>query len=478
MNKFDIELKEYAEKVRLRAVERRELRERILAYMEYHPLPKERTRLSKSVGIVSEPFTVWSFHSWVFRASATAFVLFIVVVIPFLAERSLPGDVLYLVKTEINEEIRSKFAASPYEKVAYETSLIERRIAEARLLASEGKLTEEVGAQIAETVKGHANAAQNGIEELRAQNADDAAIAEIAFGSALDVQSAVLGTDEEEEDGASTANIRDAVNTVREEAVAKRGTTTPSYEGLIARVERETTRAYELFKTIQGSATKAEVDDIERRLSDIGRSIEAAREMHDDGEEGAKAELVASLGGIQKLIVFMTDIDVRNSVELETLIPVVLTREERVTVLTAQIEGIVSGAAAVRERADSLEVEAVVEKVAIGLADIEMILADATSTLLANPETDLKTVEGRVREAEALMRDLMALTGLRGEDVESAEPVTEDTETDPSLEAEGEEGGEVGTTTPALPDESATTSEPVATTTLKERERPSREDLI
>ena len=55
---------------------------------------------------------------------------------------------------------------SPYEKVEWETKRLERRIAEARMLAEEGKLTDEVQEAVAEAVKGHSDAAQQGIAEL------------------------------------------------------------------------------------------------------------------------------------------------------------------------------------------------------------------------------------------------------------------------------------------------------------------------
>ena len=41
MKSFDSDLKKYADKIRLKATERAALRERILSYMEYHPLPKQ-----------------------------------------------------------------------------------------------------------------------------------------------------------------------------------------------------------------------------------------------------------------------------------------------------------------------------------------------------------------------------------------------------------------------------------------------------
>lgn len=462
MKHFDIEFKKYAEKVRLKAAERRELRERILSYMEYHPLPKKHESLSATKGIVSESFTMLRINVFYARIAAGVFALILVVGVPLLAERSLPGDALYLVKTQINEGIRAQFADSPYEKVAYETTLIERRIAEARLLASEGRLTEEVGAKIAETVKGHADAAQSGIAELKMQNADDAAIAEIALDSALEVQSAVLDS-EEEGGGAPTDGIRNVVNTAREEVVAKRGTTTPSFEGLSARIELETTRAYELFTTVKESATEEEIADIERRLSDIDRKIVGAKEKHEQGIEGANSELASALGLIQKLITFMTDIDVRNTIELEDIVPVELTIEERVQGVHGILESVKGILATVIQRTPNIEDESILEKVSIGTEQVQLLVDGVTSSLEQSEidETALTVVEGQITEAQALIGDLDALT----------KDIVVDEGEMPVLEEEQQTEDTQGTTTPELPpEENASTTNEMNEATMIESE--------
>ena len=167
MKSFDTELIAYTQKTRLKAAERAEIRARVLSYMEYHPLPKNM-RLQEAVSGKRGLYAVILSHTTFMRVATSACaVLLVIVSVPFAAEHAVPGDVLYPIKTRINEEIRAQFVSSPYEKVAFETELMERRIAEARLLAKEGKLSEEVEASIAATVKAHADAAQQGILELQ-----------------------------------------------------------------------------------------------------------------------------------------------------------------------------------------------------------------------------------------------------------------------------------------------------------------------
>lgn len=444
MKSFDSDLKKYTEKTRLKAAERRELRERVLSYMEYHPLPKQRSEVLQHT-LSGDRFIFIPLNTVYTRVAAGFFALVLFVGVPLIAERAVPGDALYLVKTEVNEGIRSQFADSPYEKVELETKLIERRIAEARLLASEGKLTDEVQAEIALTVKGHASAAQSGIAELRANDADEAAIAEIAFSSALEVQAAVLDTQIETSTSSSVAIIQEVVDTARETVVANKPDTAPSFDKLMAKVESETTRAYELLVSIKESATEEEQTDIERRLSDIDRKIVRAKEMHlapvTEGENGV-AELASGLGLIQKLIVFMTDIDVRETVALETLVPVELTVEERVDAARTLFNDITAREARITPRVDRITDANLLEKVALGMDSLDALLVNATSTLDTG---DIDAVEPRLKEALTLVDDLDRMT-IEYEVHESV--VVPVTDTASSTTEETVDFADEGTTTP------------------------------
>ncbi len=410
MKSFELEIQKLAQKTRLKAIEREAIRDRILSYMEYHPLKKEKLSLNlgnSSTGTESgRNFIYIPFNSiWVKLGSATL-ALILVIGVPLLAERAVPGDMLYLVKTGVNEGIRGQLASSPYEKVQLETRLIERRIAEARLLASEGKLTHEVETQIAETVKGHADAVQSGLAELRVDDVDGAAIAEIVFNSALEVQSAVL--DQSEETGSSSvASILDAVNTAREVSLTDENTTAPSYDGLSARVESETTRAYELFKSVQESATVEEIGDIERRLEDIDRSIVVAKELKESDETKAVALMIDVLGQIQKLITFMTDIDLREMVTLESLVPVVLTKAERTETVLKALTEMDKDMSDIEKKIPLITDDNVGEKVTFGIKETNKIIVITNEKLT---DGDISGSEKTSLEARALVDDLLSLT--------------------------------------------------------------------
>ncbi len=409
MKSFITDLKKYTDKVTLKTSERRELRERVLSYMEYHPLKKQGglPATSQTVhGISSESFITVRFSPLYIRIASGVFAV-ILILAPFVAERSVPGDVLYLVKTGFNESIRGSFAFSPYQKIEFETKLMERRIAEARTLASEGKLTDEVETHLAETVKEHTHAVQSGLAELRTQNADEAAIAGIVFSSSLEVQSAVLGSENMSAHMEDIGNLLTVVNEAREVAVFDQGSSTPSFEGIVARIESETTRAYELLETVKKSATKGEITDINRRLSDIDRVILEAKKLHESDSTTANAGLANTLGLIQKLITFMTNIDVRETVALETLVPVVFSDVERIETSKLKEAEIALFKRNIVERVAFITDANLAEKINLGIQQVDEILISMHVALeTMNPDE----AESLARDAEGILQDLDVLT--------------------------------------------------------------------
>jgi len=422
MKRFSEQFKKNAANIRLRSDERQDLRERLTAYMEYHPLPaKMQTSLPK---VKHNRFHTINLNAWLMgRALGTIAVLFLVV-LPVVAEKAVPGDVLYPIKVRFNEELRGTLAFSPYQKVEWETERLERRISEARLLADAGKLTPEVEAEVAEAVKLHSEAAKQEIDVIRQNDSEEAAIAEITFTSALEVQSEVLEghleknqSTESETGNQSITALAGAVKAVRDGVVPREGEKL-SYEKLLVRIEQDTTQAYEYFDSIGEIASAEEKASIERRLNDIKTKVSSAINQTDDGEEAVKT-LAAALSDTRKLISFMTNIDVRENVSIDDLLPVSLSVEER----TEVIKQLVVDTEAIR-----LEIEVALSGMATtsdlyieGSDKLKELSTKLEATKVALEKADIETAETTIKEVFAPAIDLKAVTVPKETDAEGEE---------------------------------------------------------
>jgi len=421
MKRFGAQLNKKAQNIRLSMAERSLLRERVVSYMEYHPLPKDITKEVSVAEMVSDPYKAFNFSRFRLSGFIGALAMMVLVVVPVFAEHAMPGDVLYPVKVQFNEELRSTLSFSPYAKVEWETKRLERRLSEARLLADEGRLTEEIEAEVAQAVQAHSYAAQQGIATIRSSDSDEAALAEITFASALEVQSEVLASRKEQsgEAGRSVAALATVITEARKSVADSSSTANPPFEKLFARLESETTYAEELFTSVETEANREQLRDIERRFEDIKRKIDEAVTLHsvqasstdvatstvltNTAEHEAKQILKAALIDTRKLISFMTDIDVRSSVTVDKLVPVTLTPEERRAALSLRIGNLTSAKAQI----ERLAVDASVEEKFIDGRDRFLKILEAADS--AYGQDDHTRATELVAEAELMVSDLMLM---------------------------------------------------------------------
>lgn len=420
MKRFSEQLHKKSESISLRVDEKHVLRERLVSYMEYHPLPIDKKAPKTTFDqTLSDPVVrVISLNNLKFWQWSGATMAVLLLIVPYVAEKAVPGDMLYAVKVNFNEEVRSTLALSPYDKVVWETERLNRRIAEARLLVSEGKMTEELGNSVAEAVMTHSENAKKEIEHLKQTDEDGAVLASIQFDTTIDVQSTALMSNVQSSstEGVMAVRLVDALAKTQE-SDQNLGNVLPSRERLVGQVEFETTRAYELLDSIKTYATQDEQLDIKRRLEDIGRKTEIALTTFESSEAEAGQQMLGILEDTQKLIVFMTNIDVRSSVTVEEIVPVTLTEEERLAAVNRQIEEInqlILETEVALQATSSAEIE---EKVNLTLANSKSELQDEIMPSLNSGTFDLSQIEIKVREILNKVRDVQSLTGIGSEDV-------------------------------------------------------------
>ena len=456
MKRFSQQFNNKAKDISLSLAEKRELRERVVSYMEYHPLSTIHKSETVTVSGQEEHFLLFNFNKWRILRWSGSMVVLLAVSISYMAEKAIPGDALYSIKVDFNEELRGTLARGSYEKVVWETERLNRRIAEAQLLADEGRLTHEAEIEVASAIQVHSDNARREIENLKLSDKDEAALASISLTTALDIQSVSLdrrddssqveGTDQ------STDLIKAVLTQTQNAELLAQDNELPAYDKLIAKVESETTRAHELLKGVTAYATTVEQDDIQKRLNDIDTRIAAAMASAESDQLAAKQGLVNALQQTHRLIVFMTNIDVRANVTVEDLVPNTLTTEERFTALRSRVqetESLIKMAEAALSTTTATSVEeSVKEKVLPAIENSQTTIVNLKELLLAGEESQLDTMEALASDAYSIISDTVSLLKI---DISVTPPTEPET---PAVETELEVEDEI------LPDqENATTTE-------------------
>lgn len=184
---------------------------------------EKRAMLSRIIGASSIP-SPYSFFLTIMdhrhKIAALAVMMAIVVTsggTSFAASGALPGDVLYPIKVNINEEIQSFVAVTPNAKAKVGVMRTEKRLEEAKTLAAEGKLDDKTQAIIetnidrhSESIKANIAAAPEVISEFTASIEEEEPVADASMNMKAMSFSVAATTTEDEVSSSGDAHL-DAV---------------------------------------------------------------------------------------------------------------------------------------------------------------------------------------------------------------------------------------------------------------------------
>lgn len=157
MNPFPQKLLQYLRSIKLSDTERAALRTTLIAHM----------RESSARRAIPSPWT-WSLY---IKPAQVAFLSLLIVVgygssMTLAADAALPGDILYHVKTRLNEPIaRLVTVTSPATEAKFETLLLEKRLEEAETLDTREKLGPELTHSVREVIREQSSKAKKKIKD-------------------------------------------------------------------------------------------------------------------------------------------------------------------------------------------------------------------------------------------------------------------------------------------------------------------------
>ncbi|OHA46700.1 MAG: hypothetical protein A3A80_02465 [Candidatus Terrybacteria bacterium RIFCSPLOWO2_01_FULL_44_24] len=169
--------------------ERNGIRRNLLAFMESNP---------QGVHGFGAEARVSNWHV-LFTAKPVALFLSIILILTgstslsFAAENSLPGEILYPVKVNIIEEVRSALASSTETKAKWESERMAVRLEEAEALANNGQLTPKLRAEIEYNFEKHAQRVDEHVAKLEDEG-NVRAVAQVSSNLevSLEVHQAIL----------------------------------------------------------------------------------------------------------------------------------------------------------------------------------------------------------------------------------------------------------------------------------------------
>ena len=158
-----------AKNVNLSSMEKSLIRDSLSTFMNSKPLPSPYLRKTD--------IFVWFKQRYAFVGVLVA-VFFVLEGTTFAAQKSLPGDILYSVKINLNEKVESLLATTPKATAEIEVKHATTRLKEAEDLSVKGELTVEKNTEIKNSFTRAVDSINKNIKELK-DKGDSKSVSEV-----------------------------------------------------------------------------------------------------------------------------------------------------------------------------------------------------------------------------------------------------------------------------------------------------------
>ncbi len=151
-DKYTTEYLKSLENLKLSVVSRERMEKELLEYARFHPV-----RVTTVSRFSNVPFGTSLFRNkFTTMPIAILIAIFISAGTSFAAQGATPGDLLYPIKTNVNESVASSLAVGADAQARFEAKVLEERLAEAEELKAEGRLTGDLAVSVSDNVAAQA----------------------------------------------------------------------------------------------------------------------------------------------------------------------------------------------------------------------------------------------------------------------------------------------------------------------------------
>ena len=298
----DEQLHTYIEKVRSLSLSKdahARIRGNLDSFAEYHSNsdPVRNLETGRSSRRVLQG--AWGFHTFTRLISTHMMAAILIGLLcigggtSYAAEGSLPGDLLYPVKVNVNENIESALAVSNAAEARLQAKLVEERLVEAEELAARGTLDATASAELQSRIKAHYTEASEQSEQAKATgDFETSATVQASLEASLRTYAGILaGIDAHAEIKESTALIGDITGYADKAAQAQTTATTEVSANAKADVADTIayagTRISAVEATLSNAHDRIDADTYAR----IRARLDLAIAVHVKAEDALKASL-------------------------------------------------------------------------------------------------------------------------------------------------------------------------------------------
>lgn len=176
------QLKSGAKHTKLSFSEKAEIRHALLAHVKQNP----HTKSIFENYLIRSPFSMQNLRSKKITAGLVIGGLLLSGSVSFAAENALPGDVLFPIKTNVNEKVRGFAAVTPKAKAEWDVRLVERRIEEVEKISKDTSASLEKIALAEDYFDTYSKKVNERIEKLeKNKNKEDAILTAEQFSQML-----------------------------------------------------------------------------------------------------------------------------------------------------------------------------------------------------------------------------------------------------------------------------------------------------